>query len=182
VDQVRENAGAASEFVEGLRVGSRESFESFYESYFRRVHDFVRRRLRDTAEAEDLTQEVFVAVMGSIDAYQERANFESWVFGVARNLVNEHLRSTQRRKAREAMSERRSSPPTPEEELFGRRIVEVLDRRLAAAESWQAEAFALRCFDQLAPTEIARRTERSSYAVSTSIERLRHRVALDLGI
>jgi RNA polymerase sigma-70 factor (ECF subfamily) len=181
-DQGRESAevGAASEFVEGLRNGSRECFESFYESYFARIHDFARRRVRDAAEAEDLTQDIFLAVMGSIDSYQERAHFDSWVFGLARNLVHEHLRRTRRRQARETVAQRGGTPPTPEDELAERRTVETLGRRLAAVEPWQAEAFALRCFEQLPWREVARRTRRTRYAVSRSITHLRGRMAIDL--
>jgi RNA polymerase sigma-70 factor (ECF subfamily) len=138
--------------------------------------------VRDAAEADDLTQEVFLAVMRSIDAYKARANFESWLFGVARNVVHQHLRNTQRRRDREAVAPGASALPTPEEELSRRRIVETLSRRLATAESWQAEAFALQCFDRVTQTEIARRTERTRYAVGTSLKRLRRRIAIDLDV
>jgi RNA polymerase sigma-70 factor (ECF subfamily) len=184
VDQVVENTDTSdsSKFLEGLRTGSPEAFESFYKSYFPRIHSFIRRRIRNTAEAEDLSQEIFLAVMGSIDSYQARADFDSWVFGVARNLVREHLRRTQRRYAREALAQSRGAPPTPEEKLFGRRVVETVGRRLASVESWQAEAFALQCFQRVPRAEIARRTGRTRYALRTSIERLRRGVAIDLGI
>jgi RNA polymerase sigma-70 factor (ECF subfamily) len=184
VDQLRESTevDVSSQFVEGLRSGSPEFFESFYERFFDRIHGFARHRVRNAAEADDLTQEIFLAVMRSIDAYRARADFESWVFGVARNVVREHFRSARRRQAREAVAQQAGAPPTPEEELSRRRIVETLSRRLAAAESWQAEAFALQCFERLPQTEIARRTERTRYAVGTSLKRLRRRIASDLGV
>jgi RNA polymerase sigma-70 factor (ECF subfamily) len=168
--------------VERLRTDDREAFEIFYEAYFRRIHGFARRRVESDAEAEDLTQEIFLTVMGAIDSYQGRAEFESWVFGVARNVVREHQRSTRRRQAREALTQRGGTPPTPEEKLCERRIFETLSRRLSAVEPWQAKIFALRYFDRLSPAEIARRTERTHYAVSTSLRRLRHRMAIDLGL
>jgi RNA polymerase sigma-70 factor (ECF subfamily) len=95
VDRARENTGAstAPQFVEGLRSGSPECFESFYENYFSRIHGFAQRWVPSAEEAEDLTQEVFLAVMRSIDSYQGRADFGSWVFGVARNVARQHLRN-----------------------------------------------------------------------------------------
>ena len=183
-DQMHENAEAstASRFVEGIRSGSSEVLASFYESYLPRIHQFARRRVRDRAEAEDLAQEIFLAVVRSVDSYQERADFDSWMFGLARNVVHEHLRSTRRRQAREASVERWVSPPTPEEKLFERRFVETLGRRLAAAEPWQAEAFSLRYLERLPWSEVARRTERTRHAVSTSLKRLCGRMAIDLGL
>jgi RNA polymerase sigma-70 factor (ECF subfamily) len=184
VDEMVEStdAGATSQLVEGLRTGRPGSFERFYESYFRRIFSFARRRVGNAAEAEDLTQEVFLAVMRSVDSYRERANFESWVFGVARHVVHQHLRGTERRQVREASVQRAGSPETPEEKLLGRRVVETLDRRLASLEPWQAEAFALQCLERLPRSEVARRTGQSRYAVRTSLERLRRGVALDLGV
>jgi RNA polymerase sigma-70 factor (ECF subfamily) len=184
MDQMRENRElhATSRLLEGLRSGERESLERFYESYFARIYQFARRRVRNAAEAEDLTQEIFLAAMRSIDSYQEHANFDSWVFGLARNVVHQHLRSAQRRQAREALAQPRSAPPTPEEKLAERRVVETLGRRLATVEPWQAEAFGLRYFQKLPWTEIARRTERTRYTVSTTLRRLRGRLAIDLDL
>jgi RNA polymerase sigma-70 factor (ECF subfamily) len=168
--------------VEGLRTDDREAFESFYEANFRRIHGFARRRVQNDAEAEDLTQEIFLTVMRASDSYQGRAEFESWVFGVARNVVREHQRSTRRRQAWEALTQRGATPPTPEEKLCERRIFETLSRRLSAVEPWQAKIFVLRYFERLSPGEIARRTERTHYAVSTSLKRMRRRMAIDLGL
>jgi DNA-directed RNA polymerase specialized sigma24 family protein len=78
--------------------------------------------------------------------------------------------------------QRGSAPPTPEEELCERRTVEALRRRLAAVEPWQAEAFALRYFERLPWSEIARRTERTPRTLSASLERLLGRIAIDLGL
>jgi RNA polymerase sigma-70 factor (ECF subfamily) len=184
VDQLQEQAEAevGPLFVEGLRRGSAECFECFYRIYSPRIHAFARRRVANAAEADDLTQEIFLAVMRSIESYRERASFESWVFGVARNKVHEYIRSQQRRRAREALAESGYAPPTPEERLAGRRMVETLNRRLAAVDSWQAEAFALRYVERLPPSEIARRTERTPHQVRTSLERLRRRMANDLDL
>jgi RNA polymerase sigma-70 factor (ECF subfamily) len=182
VDQARGSTKASptSQLAEGLRARSPASFESFYELYFGPIYGFVRRRAQNAAEAEDLTQEIFLAVTRSIDSYQERADFESWVFGVARNVVREHLRSTQRRRARETLAQRGGAPPTPEQKLLRHRIVETLARRLAEVEPWQAEAFVLHYVDGLPLAEIVRRTERSRSTVDRGLARLRRRIAIDL--
>jgi RNA polymerase sigma-70 factor (ECF subfamily) len=184
MDRMRENQelNATSRLVEGLRSGERKSLEYFYEGYFGRIYQFACRRVRNAAEAEDLTQEIFLAVIRSIDSYQEHANFDSWVFGLARNLVHQHLRSAQRRQAREALAQPKAAPPTPEEELAERRVIETLSRRLATVEPWQAEAFGLRYFQRLPWTEIARRTEQTRHTVSASLRHLRGRLAIDLDL
>ena len=55
-----------SELVAKILAGSRPEFDLLYESYFPRVYRFALRRLRDAGEAEDVTQEVFLAVFHSL--------------------------------------------------------------------------------------------------------------------
>ena len=71
----------------GLLAGDLAAFEAFYATWFARVHAFVRRHGVERAEAEDLTQEVFVAVLLSLASYTGQGDFEAWVFGVARNVL-----------------------------------------------------------------------------------------------
>jgi RNA polymerase sigma factor (sigma-70 family) len=50
---------------------------------------FFMRRVRNHAEAEDLTQEVFVRIL---DGARDVSNPEAFIFEIARNLINDHLR------------------------------------------------------------------------------------------
>ena len=52
-------------------------------------------------EAEDLTQDIFLKVFKSLDTFDRRANFQTWLISVSRNLCIDHYRSV--RKEREAI-------------------------------------------------------------------------------
>jgi RNA polymerase sigma-70 factor (ECF subfamily) len=73
--------------VERVRSGDRAAFDELYERYFTRVHQFVARRLRNRADADETVQEVFVNVFASIDSYRGEAPFGAWVFGLTRRTV-----------------------------------------------------------------------------------------------
>lgn len=171
--------------VEELRDGTSEGFDAFYLQYFRRIYEFVARRVDNRTDAEDLTQEVFLAVFRSMDSFEGRSGFDSWVFGVARNVVHDHVRRVARRGSRSedaaaATGPRSESPPTPEEELLLRRLMAGVREHLRSVEGWRAQAFRMRYFEMAPLREIARRTERTRYAVQTSLERMRRRVTRDL--
>jgi len=51
--------------------------------------------------AEDLTQDVFVKIFKSLDTFDRRANFQTWLVSVSRNLCIDHYRSV--RKERESI-------------------------------------------------------------------------------
>jgi RNA polymerase sigma-70 factor (ECF subfamily) len=81
-----------AELVETILGGSREHFELLYEAYFPRVYRFALKRLSDTAEAEDVAQEVFFTVFSVLDSYQGTAPLIVWIFGITRNTVNRRFR------------------------------------------------------------------------------------------
>jgi len=77
-----------AELVEAIVKGSREHFDLLYDAYFPRVYRFALKRLRDTAEAEDVAQEVFMV----LESYQGTAPLLVWIFGITRNVVNRRFR------------------------------------------------------------------------------------------
>jgi len=81
-----------SELVAQILSGSRDAFELFYEAYFPRVYRFALKRLHDTAESEDVAQEVFFTVFNVLDSYEGQAPLIVWVFGITRNTVNRRFR------------------------------------------------------------------------------------------
>jgi RNA polymerase sigma-70 factor (ECF subfamily) len=81
-----------TELVKQILAGSREHFEMLYEAYFPRVYRFALKRMRDTGEAEDVTQEVFVTVFRALKSYQGNSSLLVWIFGIARNKVNRRFR------------------------------------------------------------------------------------------
>jgi RNA polymerase sigma-70 factor, ECF subfamily len=70
-----------------LRTGSREAFETLFERHRGDVWRFFRRRVIDGSRAEELTQDVFVAVLQSATLYEGRGSFRSYLFGIAYNIL-----------------------------------------------------------------------------------------------
>ena len=80
------------ELVEKILQGSAAHFELLYEAYFPRVYRFALKRLRDAAEAEDVTQEVFFTVFNALGSFKGDSALLVWIFGITRNTVNRRFR------------------------------------------------------------------------------------------
>jgi RNA polymerase sigma-70 factor (ECF subfamily) len=80
------------ELVDAILSGSREHFDLLYETYFPRVYRFALKRLRDTGEAEDVAQEVFMTLLTALPSYQGQSSLLVWIFGITRNKVNRRFR------------------------------------------------------------------------------------------
>src|SRR5262245_24193959 len=81
------------------RAGDRHAFETLFERYREPIWRFFRRRLPDAQQAEELTQETFLAVLKGADRYKPRASFRSYLFGIAFILLSASRRQQRRETA-----------------------------------------------------------------------------------
>ena len=73
--------------------GESEAFAQLYEEHFDRIYRYVYLKVGNQAEAEDLTQEVFVKALEAIGSYRWRnLPFVAWLFRIAHNQVIDYLR------------------------------------------------------------------------------------------
>ena len=79
--------------------GNVEGFQSVFDRCFGEVYGYVAYRLApDQDAAQDITQEVFLAAWQSWGSYRADAPVLSWLRGIARRKVADHLRVTIRRR------------------------------------------------------------------------------------
>ena len=168
------------ELVEGIRRSSEADFNELYDRYFQRVYSFAFARLRNRADTEEVVQESFTAVFRSIDSYRGQSTLVCWIYGIAKNNVNNHLR---RAKSHELRLERAEpgmvlgaaslDTATPEEQLSLQRYQESVSKLLASVAGWQSEVFWLRHMENLTIGEISERVQRSNDAVRSSLYRVK---------
>ena len=139
-------APADEALVEAIRNAEERAFSLLYQRYFQRVYAFSFLRLRNHADTEEAVQETFTAVFRSINAYRGESSLVSWIYGIARNTVNNQLRranAQHQRMARARTELLRSSlamsPGTPEDELNLQRSVDQARECLASLSGWQVE-------------------------------------------
>lgn len=178
------------ELIAGVRQGNELHFKYLYERYFQRIYSFVYLRLRNRADAEEVVQETFTAVYRSIDAYRGQSSLAAWIYGIAKNTVNNHIR---RARAQEQRIERAEAELTraqlnldactPEDHLNLKRCEYAVRESLESVGDWHAEAFVLRHFEDLSIDEIAQRVSRSNDAVRSSLYRMKKLLveAVDVG-
>ena len=77
--------------------GDTKAFEFIYRSYCEYVHRICLRMLRDPAEAEDATQDVFVCVFRKINTFRGESAFSSWLYRLTTNSVLMRFRKNKRK-------------------------------------------------------------------------------------
>ena len=74
-----------------VQDGDREAFRVLFEEIGPLITRFVRRRMADQTEAEDVCQEALIAVFRSRHTYQPTRPFEPWLFAIVRNVVSRYF-------------------------------------------------------------------------------------------
>ena len=69
-----------------------EEFESLLEKERISIERYVRFRLADRNEAEDVLQEVYLTAFRKFSDLKKKESFKAWVISIARNKVNDHFR------------------------------------------------------------------------------------------
>ncbi len=76
------------------RDGSREAFGQLYEQHRATIARYVAARIRDTADAEDLTEAIFESAWRAMGRYREQGvPFLAWLYRLAHNRVVDHYRA-----------------------------------------------------------------------------------------
>ena len=73
------------------------TFEKLCADHFFAVERFVRFRVANKFDCDDIIQEVRIATFNGFSALKSKDNFKSWILGIARNKVNDHFREKARR-------------------------------------------------------------------------------------
>jgi RNA polymerase sigma-70 factor (ECF subfamily) len=77
--------------MERSQSGDKEAFRVLFDDIGPLVTRFVRRRLIDRADVDDVCQEALLAVFKSRHTYQPARPFEPWLFAIVRNVLAAHL-------------------------------------------------------------------------------------------
>jgi RNA polymerase sigma-70 factor (ECF subfamily) len=90
------------ELVERCLRGDQTAWERIVRQYWRKVFNTAYRFVGRHDEAEDLTQDIFLKIFKALHTFDRRANFQTWIISISRNLCIDHYRSL--RKERQTMA------------------------------------------------------------------------------
>jgi RNA polymerase sigma-70 factor, ECF subfamily len=146
------NSDSADEHLMlALRDGSESAFTILFHRYKQPIFGFFSRRVVDSARAEELTQETFVALFRAAKRYEPRALFRTYLYAIAFRILRTDRRKYQFRAfffAATSQAESAITKNRTENELWVRHALKKLDPT-------DREMVMLREYQQLSYAEIA---------------------------
>jgi RNA polymerase sigma factor (sigma-70 family) len=135
--------------------GDRTAFELLYERHGNAVYRYAWLLSRSVADAEDITQESFLALIRKPKSFDPaRAQLRTWLIAVARRQYLWRCRSSARETGSEDL-ERQQDVAGFDEELLRLERAEAVRQAVAALPQMQREALYLFEFEELSLAEVA---------------------------
>src|SRR5215213_461242 len=85
--------------IEQCLAGDQVAWEQIVRQNWRKVFNVAYKFVGKHDEAEDLTQDIFIKIFKALHTFDRRANFQTWLISISRNLCIDHYRSVRKERA-----------------------------------------------------------------------------------
>jgi RNA polymerase sigma-70 factor (ECF subfamily) len=177
------SSSAIDDVIQRCLSGDQAAWDEIVRLHWRRVFNIAYKFVGRHDQAEDLTQDVFLKLFKSLDTFDRRANFQTWLISVSRNLCIDHYRSV--RKERETINRDVdpaaltpvSATRSPHAELEVRDRVQLLRLALGSLAPTLRTAVMMRDIQEMTYQEIADHLKLPEGTVKSRINRGRTELA-----
>lgn len=160
--------------------GDESAITTLIERHRKKVYNYILMLTKDRQTADDLFQETFIKVIGSLRSgrYSENGKFISWVLRIAHNLVIDHFRGgrkplhiTSEDAGYDILNNKKLADSTIEDDLIHEQIEQDVRDLIDRLPSEQREVVVLRHYFDLSFKEIAQQT---GVSINTALGRMRY--------
>lgn len=152
-----------------------DNFDVIYETYIRNVFRYVYNRTGNNKDAEDITSQIFLAVLESLPNYKDDGHFTAWIFTIARRKVIDFYR---KKKPLTSLDDVKFAfvDEDMDKNFIHQEHIRALNKVLNNLSENERELIRLRIVAELKFTDIARILKRSESAVKKAHYRLIERI------
>src|SRR5918993_448109 len=169
--------------IEQCLAGDQAAWDLIVRQNWRKVFNVAYKFVGKHDEAEDLTQDIFLKIFKALSTFDRRANFQTWIVSISRNLCIDHYRSVRKERmtiAREVDTgdlQPASTDRTPYAAAEHQDLREMLRQALQRLPLTLRTAVVLRDLQELSYQEIADRLNLPEGTVKSRINRGRLELA-----
>ena len=164
------------ELVIRAQFGRTDAFDKLIDMFHKDIFRLVYYRIRSQADAEDITQEIFVKVFKGIKRLKDPEKFKSWLYTIALNCVKDFSRKKvwtifQFSNDEEDEPEIPDNQLNPEEQIVQKEFWDNFRSFTETLSKQEREVFILRFLDNLGIREISEGLKRNESTVKTHLYR-----------
>lgn len=161
------------------KKGDSLAAEKLYEELFDKVFGFCMNRTSNRAVSEDLTQDIFLKLVGKIETFDEsRGNFLVWFWQLARNTVTDYYRKTKEANFSEIEEERleKISPATNPKNIESKIEFDRVHSFVSSLSAEEKELFELHFVVDMKYSDLEKVLNKSGGALRVAVSRLKQKI------
>jgi RNA polymerase sigma-70 factor (ECF subfamily) len=164
-------------WVREAQSGNRYALNQLIDHYQNDIYRYVYYRIHHQADAEDLTQDIFIQVIKRIRTVKDHIQFRAWLYKIALNRVRDFYRKKRilffmgSTSDLESESCDTSESDSPETEVHKKEFTLLLKSLSKDLSKWEQEIFLMRFIDDLDIKDIALALGKNENTVKTHLYR-----------
>ncbi|SET54013.1 RNA polymerase sigma-70 factor, ECF subfamily [Oceanobacillus limi] len=165
-----------------LKQNPTKAIEMIMDTYGDEIKRLIFTYMKNTADTDDVTQEVFVAVYQKLNTFQGNSTLKSWIYSIAINKCKDYLRSWHARNKRlkerltQSVQTSENNSETPEDYFMKQDESSLLLRQVMELPIKYREVITLFYFKELSTKEISLVLEMKEATVRTRLARGRDKL------
>ena len=137
------------------------AFNELYTRYSQRVFSYLNKKVKNSADSEDILQRIFIKIHESKHLYKNKYKFEQWLFVIAKTQTLDYFRANKRYQDRLNKFE---------PEVFEQ--IEVDMSLLKSLDADQQELLEMKYIDELSYLEISKIVNKSEVSLRKTLSRV----------
>jgi RNA polymerase sigma-70 factor, ECF subfamily len=169
--------------IKRAKSGDSQAVSELYRAHAQTIYRFIAYRVPTTADAEDLTSEVFMRMLEGLPSYEiMEVPFEAWLYRIATHRIADFFRKHSRQKQHIELHETLANDdPMPEESMQRQQEFKRLRNALEYLTQEQQDVLLLRFIENKNHQDVADILEKTTSAVRTIQHRALVRLSQLLG-
>lgn len=172
-----------AQLIRRAQQGDREAMSMLYRAYVQSIFRYAVARLQNSADAEDVTSDVFISMVEELPLYQiTEAPFASWLYRIASSRVADYYRKQSRHPETELTEMLPDDLTLPEEQILHNQSFDTLRDALKQLSDEHQNILILRFVDRKSHEEVAAILGKSMTAVKSAQHRALAQLTELLGV
>lgn len=161
-----------------LKEGNREDFDQLFNQFAAPVMTYLRYRLQDEQDAEDILQEVFIKLWHRRHAIDIHTSFKNYLYTLVQNCITDYQRTLKRKKCMPAdtLPDSQEEGIQPDDQFQYRQLNQLWKQAIQRLPMQMGRIYAMKNEDALSVKEIASELDLSEQTVKNQLHTAGQRI------
>jgi len=158
------------------KSGDNYSLNLLADLYYNKIFKMAFYRTSSKSDAQDLTQDIFLQMVKSINSLKDNSQFKSWLYKIAINKIMDHYRKKKILSFFGTINDisnnfEQIDKTDIEQDIIKKEFLLSFKKYSNSLSKWEKEVFLMRFFDELSIKEISQTLKKSESTVKTNLYR-----------